>query len=199
MKSTTECRIEGRDRGTAGRRHDGRAAERRRADGRLRAAAGSLNLAGLDRNGGHGVSGPWALSTRGSRALRIARFNDRYTAAMECLERDLEECVTHLRFPEDHHQRIRTTNRLERLNGESRRRTKVIPRFPSERSCLTLLYASLRTASKHWRGIPMTAPILRQLQTASVDHDSDQEGGRSRRLTARGGCPTSSSYRKNGT
>jgi putative transposase len=94
----------------------------------------------------------------------IARFKDRYTAAMECLERDLEECVTHLRFPEDHHQRIRTTNRLERLNGESRRRTKVIPRFPTERSCLTLLYASLRTASRHWRGIPMTASALRQLQ-----------------------------------
>ena len=94
----------------------------------------------------------------------IARFKDRYTAAMECLERDLEECVTHLRFPEDHHQRIRTTNRLERLNGESRRRTKVIPRFPTERSCLTLLYASLRTASTHWRGIPMTAATLRQLQ-----------------------------------
>jgi putative transposase len=94
----------------------------------------------------------------------IARFKDRYTAAMECLERDLEECVTHLRFPVDHHQRIRTTNRLERLNGESRRRTKVIPRFPTERSCLTLLYASLRTASKHWRGIPMTASHVRQLQ-----------------------------------
>jgi transposase-like protein len=69
-----------------------------------------------------------------------------------------------LRFPEDHHQRIRTTNRLERLNGESRRRTKVIPRFPTERSCLTLLYASLRTASAHWRGISMTASALRQLQ-----------------------------------
>src|SRR6266849_3022280 len=79
-------------------------------------------------------------------------------------DQDLEECVTHLRFPEDHHQRIHTTNRLERLNGESRRRTKVIPRFPTERSCLTLLYASLLTASKHWRGIPMTAAILRQLQ-----------------------------------
>src|SRR5205809_8132443 len=83
---------------------------------------------------------------------------------MECLERDLEECITYLRFPEAHHTRIRTTNRLERLNGESRRRTKVIPRFPNERSCLTLLYASLRTASKHWRGIPMTASALRQLQ-----------------------------------
>jgi transposase-like protein len=45
----------------------------------------------------------------------IAKFKGRYPAAMECLERDLEECVTYLRFPEAH-QRIRTTNRLERLN-----------------------------------------------------------------------------------
>ncbi len=104
----------------------------------------------------------YAVALKRGRDL-IARFKDRYTAAMECLERDLEECVTHLRFPEDHHQRIRTTNRLERLNGESRRRTKVIPRFPTERSCLTLLYASLLTASKHWRGIRMTASTLRQL------------------------------------
>jgi putative transposase len=93
----------------------------------------------------------------------IAKFKDRYPAAMDCLERDLEECVTYLRFPAAHHRRIRTTNRLERLNGEMRRRTKVIPRFPTERSCLTLLYATLMTASKRWRGIPMTAAILRQL------------------------------------
>jgi putative transposase len=93
----------------------------------------------------------------------IAKFKDRYPAAMECLERDLDECVTSLRFPEAHHRRIRTTNRLKRLNGEGRRRTKVIPRFPTERSCLTLLYASLVAASKLWRGIPMTAVTLRQL------------------------------------
>ena len=83
---------------------------------------------------------------------------------MECLERDLEECIAYLRFPEEHHHRIRTTNRLERLNGESRRRTKVIPRFPTERSCLSLLYASLISASKHWRGIPMTVAHMKQLQ-----------------------------------
>jgi transposase-like protein len=94
----------------------------------------------------------------------IATFTDRYPAAMECLERDLEECITYLRFPEAHHQRIRTTNRLERLNGESRRRPKVIPRFPTERSCLSLLYATLITASKHWRGIPMTVSHVKQLQ-----------------------------------
>jgi transposase-like protein len=74
-----------------------------------------------------------AQALKRGRAL-IAQFRDRYLAAMKCLERDLEECVTYLRFPSAHHHRIRTTNRLERLNGEGRRRTKVIPRFPTERS-----------------------------------------------------------------
>lgn len=48
--------------------------------------------------------------------------------------------------PDAHHRRLRTTNRLERANGQGRRRTKVTPRFPTERSCLTLLYASLIAA-----------------------------------------------------
>ena len=104
-----------------------------------------------------------ALALKRGRAL-VAQFRDRYPAAMECLERDLEECVTYLRFPSVHHVRIRTTNRLERLNGEGRRRTKVIPRFPTERSCLALLFASLVTASKRWRGVKMTPAAIKQLQ-----------------------------------
>ena len=72
--------------------------------------------------------------------------------------------MTYLRFPAVHHHCIRTTNRLERLNGEGRRRTKVIPRFPTERSCLALLFASLVTASKRWRGVKMTPTATKQLQ-----------------------------------
>ncbi len=68
------------------------------------------------------------------------------------------------RIPSVHHVRIRTTNRLERLNGEGRRRTKVIPRFPTERSCLSLLFATLVTASKRWRGVKMTPAAIKQLQ-----------------------------------
>src|SRR4029078_6501248 len=94
------------------------------------------------------------------RAL-IAQFRDRYPAAMECLERDLEECVTYLRFPSVAKIRIRTNNRLARLNGEGRRRTKVIPRFPTERSCLSLLFASLVTASKRCRGVKITPAAIR--------------------------------------
>ncbi len=120
----------------------------------------------------------WAPSyeealTRG-RAL-IARFKDRYPAAMACLEKDLEECVTYLRFPSEHHVRIRPTNRLERLNGEGRRRTKVIPRFPSERSCLSLLYASLITASAKWRGVIMTSIILRKLDRLRAETTRTEE------------------------
>lgn len=116
----------------------------------------------------------YEVALKRGRAL-IARFRDRYPAAIECLERDLEECVTYLRLPEAHHRRIRTTNRLERLNGESRRRTKVIPRFPTERACLTLLYASLVTASRRWRGVPMTSAIVRQLQALRTTSSANTE------------------------
>lgn len=103
---------------------------------------------------------PTAL--RRGRAL-IARFRARYASAMECLEKDLEECLTYLLFPQEHQKRLRTTNLLERTFAEARRRTKVIPRFPGERSCLTLLYATLLTASRTWRGIVITPRILRTL------------------------------------
>ncbi len=72
--------------------------------------------------------------------------------------------VIYLRFPASHHRRIRTTNRLEWLTGEGRQGTKVIPRFPTERSYLELLYASLVTASKRWYGVTMTPVAMKQLQ-----------------------------------
>jgi transposase-like protein len=106
----------------------------------------------------------YATGLRRGRAL-MARFRSRYPSAVECLEQDLEECLTYLLFPKEHQKRLRTTNLLERTFEESRRRTKVIPRFPTERACLTLVYATLITAAQKWRGIPMTPKILRTLDT----------------------------------
>jgi len=57
----------------------------------------------------------------------IARFKSRYTSAMECLEGDLAECLTYLKFPQVHWKIIRTSNLLERTFGEGKRRTKLIP------------------------------------------------------------------------
>jgi transposase-like protein len=93
----------------------------------------------------------------------IGQFKDRFPSAMECLEKDLEETLTCLKFPEAHRARIRSTNALERLFGEVKRRTKVIGRFPTETSCLKLVYAVLIDASKCWHGVKMTVEILQEL------------------------------------
>ena len=93
----------------------------------------------------------------------IARFRGRFPAAMEALEKDLEESLAHLKCPREHHRYLRTTNLLERLIGEGRRRAKVIPRFPGEQACLKLLYATLVEASRTWRGFPMTPKIAREM------------------------------------
>ena len=83
----------------------------------------------------------------------IAEYREAFPEAMRCLEHDLEECLTALKFPFLHRRQIRTTNLLERLFGEGKRRGKVIPRFWSEASGLSLMFAVLVDASEGWRGI----------------------------------------------
>lgn len=95
----------------------------------------------------------------------VSRFADRYPAAMECLEKDLEETLQCLKLPEAHRMRARNTNVLERLIEEAKRRTKVIPYFQKERICLKLVYATLLTASKLWRGVKMNRVIEKELAT----------------------------------
>jgi putative transposase len=92
------------------------------------------------------------------------RYSATYPAAMKCLLTDREGLTAYLRFPTEHHHRIRHSNFIERTFGETRRRTKVIGRFPGETSCLTLVWAVLDRASRGWRGLTMTADGLRLLQ-----------------------------------
>ncbi|MBO0718761.1 MAG: IS256 family transposase [Rhizobiales bacterium] len=85
-------------------------------------------------------------------------------SAVACLDDDFEACIAHLRFPLGHRRVIRTTNLLERLFGEERRRTKVIPHAFGERAVLKLMYAALIRAAERWRGIRMTEFEQRQLK-----------------------------------
>ena len=93
-----------------------------------------------------------------------ARYGPTYPAAMKCLTSDRDGLTAYLRFPAEHHQRIRHSNFIERTFGETRRRTKVIGRLPGETSCLTLVWAVLDRASAGWRGLAMTSDGLRLLQ-----------------------------------
>jgi hypothetical protein len=93
-----------------------------------------------------------------------ARYRALYPAAVKILLTDREGLTAYLRFPAEHHHRIRHSNFIERTFGETRRRVKVIGRLPGETSCLTLVWAVLDRASHGWRGFTMTSDGLRLLQ-----------------------------------
>jgi len=94
-------------------------------------------------------------------------------SAVACLEDDFEACIAHLRFPLGHRRAIRTTNLLERLFGEERRRTKVIPHAFGERAVLKLIYAALIRAAERWRGLRITEFEQRQLRAIQEEIDKD--------------------------
>ena len=105
----------------------------------------------------------------------IDQYKDSYPAAMKCLAQDLEECLTALKFPFAHRVQIRSTNQLERLFGEGKRRTKIIPRFSSETSGLSLMFAVLVDASEGWRGVRMKPYLKERLIQMTVNPHSKWE------------------------
>ena len=66
------------------------------------------------------------------------------------MEENLPEGLMVFAFPEAHRRLIRTTNGLERLNQEIRRRTRVARLFPNEASCLRLVTAVVMEISEEW-------------------------------------------------
>lgn len=65
-------------------------------------------------------------------------------------ETNVPEGLTVLDFPDSHRKRLRTTNSVERINREIKRRTKVATIFPNQASCLRLVSAILMEISEEW-------------------------------------------------
>jgi transposase-like protein len=108
--------------------------------------------------------GTAAQAVARSRARAFAsKWRQLYPTAVDSLQDDFEHLITYLRFPAEHHGRIRHSNFIERTFGETRRRVKVIGRLPGERSCLSLVWAVLDRASRGWRGVNQTIPSIRLL------------------------------------
>ncbi len=88
-------------------------------------------------------------------ALRLAcelaaHWRQSHPRVAEHLEEHIEECLSCLAFPESHRRRIRTTNSLERLNQEIKRRSRVVRIFPNRASCLRLVSALAIEQSEEW-------------------------------------------------
>ena len=73
-----------------------------------------------------------------------------FPKAVSVFKAGMEDALTYLRYPGSHHARIRTTNVLERLFKEVKRRTKVVGVFPNETSASTLATEIILRTSEEW-------------------------------------------------
>ena len=70
--------------------------------------------------------------------------------AMACLENGFEAATHFYVFPKEHWHRIRSTNGLERLHGEVKRRTRAVGAFPDRASALRLITAVALQVTAIW-------------------------------------------------
>jgi putative transposase len=79
-----------------------------------------------------------------------AEWRSRSPVVASALEEELEDCLACYAVPAAHRGRVRTTNALERLNQELKRRTRVVRIFPNRASLLRLVTALAMEQSEEW-------------------------------------------------
>jgi putative transposase len=80
----------------------------------------------------------------------VTEWRSRYPDLADKLEAETEDTLTCFQFPAGHRMRIRTTNMMERLNEELRRRSRVVRIFPNAASCLRLMTALAQEQAAEW-------------------------------------------------
>ena len=80
----------------------------------------------------------------------VELYESRYPKAVSVFEAGVEDALTYLGLPGSHHARIRTTNMLERLFKEVKRRTRVVGVFPNETSAAVLATEIVLRSSEEW-------------------------------------------------
>ncbi len=80
----------------------------------------------------------------------LETYNEQAPRSMRTLEEGFEDATAVLNLPSKYRRRLRTTNALERLNQEIRRRERVIRIFPNRESVIRLLGALLCEQSERW-------------------------------------------------
>jgi putative transposase len=88
----------------------------------------------------------------GEQLRRVVRKYEKSAPKLSAwMEENVPESFAVFRLPPSHRQRLRTTNMLERLNRELKRRTRVATLFPNEASLLRLVTAVLMELSEEWQ------------------------------------------------
>ena len=83
-------------------------------------------------------------------AVWLDKWGERYPKLCDWVEENIEETFSFYFLPRAHHKHMKSTNMLERLNEEIRRRTAVVRVFPNEASCLRLVRALAAEIDEEW-------------------------------------------------
>ena len=96
------------------------------------------------------------------------RWAKELPSAVKCLERSIDSCLTFFNFPKEEWISLRTTNIIERLNKEFKRRTKPMEIVAGESACYTLLAFICIKMELHWRSnrigkVRYNLPVLKNI------------------------------------
>ena len=83
-------------------------------------------------------------------AAWLTKWSGKYSKLTSWVEENIDETLTFYRLPRQHHKHLKSTNMLERLNEEIRRRTHVVRIFPNGESCLRLVRALAVETHENW-------------------------------------------------
>lgn len=83
-------------------------------------------------------------------AAWLKRWQARYAKLTDWAEEAIGETLTFYMLPRQHHKHLKSTNMLERLNEEIKRRTRVVRIFPNPASCLRLIRALCAETHEAW-------------------------------------------------
>lgn len=83
-------------------------------------------------------------------AAWIGKWESKYAKLCDWVESNIDETLTYYRLPAEHHKHMKSTNMLERLNEEIKRRTHIVRIFPNDASCLRLVRALAVETHENW-------------------------------------------------
>jgi transposase-like protein len=83
-------------------------------------------------------------------AAWLVKWQSKYAKMCAWVEANIEETFTFYRLPAEHHKHMKSTNMLERINEELKRRTLVVRIFPNAASCLRLVRALAAEIHEDW-------------------------------------------------
>jgi putative transposase len=99
-------------------------------------------------------------------------LSEKFPAAAALMEQAKEDVLAFRSFPSEHWRKIWSTNPLERLNKEIKRRTRVVGIFPNDAAIIRLVGALLLEQQEEWQLDGRR--VFSELSMAKLDNSGDQ-------------------------